>query len=90
MLHLAGPMLLFSNISQASKQPFVGQPLSHFASPFLIRNKKNYNFISRTPLEAEVMAALHGGRTEEDGEPQKIRAGQPYSVFRPGAEWIGT
>jgi hypothetical protein len=36
------------------------------------------------------MAALHGGRTEEDGEPQKIRAGQPNDVFRPDAEWIGT
>ena len=36
-------------------------------------------FTPRTPLEAEVMAALHGGRTQEESEPQKLRAGNVVS-----------
>ena len=33
-------------------------------------------FTPRTPLEAEVMAALHGGKSKEEAGPQKIQAGE--------------
>ena len=39
-------------------------------------------FTPRTPLEAEVMAALHGGRSKEEAGPQKIQAGEKRLIFR--------
>ncbi len=37
-------------------------------------------FTPRTPLEAEVMAALHGGQKVEESGPQKLKAGKCWAV----------
>ena len=39
------------------------------------------NFTPRTPLEAEVMAALHGGQTVEEDNQQKLKAGRQLLKF---------
>ena len=40
------------------------------------------NFTPRTPLEAEVMAALHGGQTVEEDNQQKLKAGTILNNYR--------